>query len=695
MSSEKRKTKRPMRQAPSGSQIGLGLDVGEDEGSEQAKRTESVEVEGRQRRFIDNDPRDIYIGDVSLEDYLLSQQLDWVFAYRHVLVELDWSEWGDRYEPVGRPPYHPAPMAGIILYGMAEGCQSLRKIEEMARKDLVCWWVSGGIQPDHSTLGRFIVRHADQLREVLFEETTAEILELMPQLDREVSGDGTTIESVASRLSELQKEAAEQWAEEVLEHSDASKPTEEVEQADGQQNSRNPQQHKTAPSIDQEADRDTQTVEADQDVLEPSEKGNGSQGDDVTSEVPTDQRSQQDSGQTIQQQELDAQQKRAKKVLKIVQKRADKRKGNGADPEKTRMSRTDPEAMYLKHKDDTYQFGYVPSIMGNRQRFILSYGVEPGSETAVIDRMVDQTERIIGAVVGESKQQSKADPDESTDRETSLMERLMLDAGYYSLEILEMAVERGLDLLVPTEDYFTDADEMPEDGIPRQRGKLAKRAFELLSDDQMLCPMGHSMEPIASGTNSRINRQYNTYRCSECDDCPMRADCTSSQKGRTVQYFEGDQYKEAMRQVMKQPRVRPIYARRFGAVEPIFSDLQQQGMTRSSRRGLDGTRTEVGLHCTGYNFRRLKTMVKKGVVDARQFAPGNNAHSEAGPNGGDDAKIGASRSSFGPKPPLWMPSSPSSQTLFGDSHSLGSVPCDPIRTNHALAGGMLSQTLGH
>ena len=50
-----------------------------------------------------------------------------------------------RYQPGERPPYAPRAMVGIILYGILQDLSSLRDLERLARADVGCWWLSGGI----------------------------------------------------------------------------------------------------------------------------------------------------------------------------------------------------------------------------------------------------------------------------------------------------------------------------------------------------------------------------------------------------------------------------------------------------------------------------------------------------------------------------------------------------------------------
>jgi transposase-like protein DUF772 len=53
---------------------------------------------------------------------------------------------------------------------------SLRGLERRVRTDLGSMWLWGGITPDHSSLGRFIVRHAELLSEEFFEQLRMEVL---------------------------------------------------------------------------------------------------------------------------------------------------------------------------------------------------------------------------------------------------------------------------------------------------------------------------------------------------------------------------------------------------------------------------------------------------------------------------------------------------------------------------------------
>ncbi len=62
-------------------------------------------------------------------------------------------------EPRGMPPYHPAMMLKVLLYGYATGVRSSRKLEERLRFDVGFMFLAGGAHPGHKAIGEFRRRH--------------------------------------------------------------------------------------------------------------------------------------------------------------------------------------------------------------------------------------------------------------------------------------------------------------------------------------------------------------------------------------------------------------------------------------------------------------------------------------------------------------------------------------------------------
>ena len=132
-----------------------------------------------------------------------------------ILNDQAWSAFEARYANSGRPPYAPRNMVGLVLYGIMEGITSLRRLETLARLNLGCMWVSGGIFPDHANIGRFINLHAQSLTGDFFDALAITVLKKTGSGGQCLAGDGTTIEAACSNYNLIKEEAAKQALEEA------------------------------------------------------------------------------------------------------------------------------------------------------------------------------------------------------------------------------------------------------------------------------------------------------------------------------------------------------------------------------------------------------------------------------------------------------------------------------------------------
>lgn len=174
------------------------------------------------RRFICGDRDGLMLGAEPLDAYLRSRGQGWVVDIAELIDGLDLSELEAGYPGGGRPAFHPRILLGLILYGMSKGSSSLRDLERLAIVDLGAWWICRGLQPDHTTLCRFVLRHVDRLGEAFFVQVMKNVMPRLNLSVSEVAGDGTVIESAASRFRTMTQEAAEKQAQELR---DQNNPT--------------------------------------------------------------------------------------------------------------------------------------------------------------------------------------------------------------------------------------------------------------------------------------------------------------------------------------------------------------------------------------------------------------------------------------------------------------------------------------
>jgi len=113
----------------------------------------------------------------------------------------------------GRPPYHPAMMVKLLIYGYCVGKMSSRKIERATYDDVGFRVLSCNQQPDHDSIAEFRKRHQQELGQLF-----VQVLQLCQRAGLvklgQVAIDGTKIKANAAkrhslrygRMSEVEKE---------------------------------------------------------------------------------------------------------------------------------------------------------------------------------------------------------------------------------------------------------------------------------------------------------------------------------------------------------------------------------------------------------------------------------------------------------------------------------------------------------
>jgi transposase len=89
---------------------------------------------------------------------------DPVFFLKEVIAGLDLEAFHEVYRSAkGQPPYHPALMVGLFLYGAMRRTYSSRRLAELCQRDVACIYLVGGATPDYHTIGEFRQRFTRQL----------------------------------------------------------------------------------------------------------------------------------------------------------------------------------------------------------------------------------------------------------------------------------------------------------------------------------------------------------------------------------------------------------------------------------------------------------------------------------------------------------------------------------------------------
>lgn len=152
-----------------------------------------------QRPFIPYDQKQDLLLPPSLEDWLPEGHLARFIS--DTVDELDLSEWEADYATetgAGAPPFHPAMMLKVLLYGYATGTFSSRKLAQKCVEEVAYRYLAGQQTPDFRSFLKFRKRHLSR-----FERLFVQVVRLaqeagLVRLGR-IAIDGTKVKANASK----------------------------------------------------------------------------------------------------------------------------------------------------------------------------------------------------------------------------------------------------------------------------------------------------------------------------------------------------------------------------------------------------------------------------------------------------------------------------------------------------------------
>jgi transposase len=176
------------------------------------------------RPYHDYTPDQAWLLSPSIEEMIGPE--DPARFVRAVLDDLDLEPFHRVYASErGRPPYHPAAMIALLLYGATVRVYSSRKLAQLCRRDLACMYLVARGQPDFHTIAEFRQRFTEELKGLF-----VQVLRLCREAGLvrlgHVSLDGTKVRANASKHKAMsyqrmrEKEAAleaevARWLEEA------------------------------------------------------------------------------------------------------------------------------------------------------------------------------------------------------------------------------------------------------------------------------------------------------------------------------------------------------------------------------------------------------------------------------------------------------------------------------------------------
>lgn len=265
-------------------------------------------------------------------------------------------------------------------------------------------------------------------------------------------------------------------------------------------------------------------------------------------------------------------------VEQELQQRMNKRKKSGKNADTLKINPKEPEAVVQRAKRGRgFVASYTPSVTVNEQRVVTGFAVDATSERSIMQSMLEQSARSSGTKV----------------------QTLLVDAGYFHDDIIELAIRKDMNLLCQETSACPDKK--------KNDAKYKKQEFRYEETlNAYVCPAEKRLIPVGQVQESQKTKGYVIYGGAPCETCSQKESCTSSKSGRRIKRYAQDEAREALRKVMNHPKAQKEHSKRKAMVEPVFSVLRQiQGLNRFRRRGLAAVKREFGLHMLAYNLSRI------------------------------------------------------------------------------------------
>jgi transposase len=497
----------------------------------------------------------VYIGN--LEKVI--HEDDPVRVFAEMLDTLDWSNWEAHYPGNrGQPPIHPRILAGILLFGLARGIRSSRRLAEACEYRLDFRWLAKGLRPDYSTISAFRRRFSEPLKDT-FRQINRLAMSIGLIRLGQIAYDGTRVKASNSRYRTMTAQSIQTKLDE----------------------------------LDKEFDNMMRQVDQ-RDAADSEGEGGG------VSELPAELAKVKDRQAAL------------RAALEKARDLEEQRRQSGLKSA-AQLPITDVDSRVMPNKEGGFAPNYTPTVTTDgTSGFILDCDVlasvnEGGALVSAVDSVVRDYGRP-EELLSDAGNNSGANLQAMAEREITV---------YMPVK----STEPASDSPVRRDDPHQPVPESAWSELPKNtQGKLDKSCFVYVpEEDVYYCPQGKPL--TIEQTKRERDLERRVYRCQSCVGCPLRARCVeeSQEKGRSV---TRDQYEEVRNQTarrMSTPEGKMHYDRRPMIAETPFAILKNvMGVRQFLLRGLENVKTEWRWYAAAFNSMKLARCIRILRADLRK-----------------------------------------------------------------------------
>lgn len=441
----------------------------------------------------------------------------------------------------------------VIIYAYLRNLYSSRKIEQALQENIHFMWLSGQNKPDHNTINDFRGKRLQDHLKKIFHQVVLLLVEQGLVSLKDIYVDGTKIEANANRYTfvwgksiktskeRIEKQLQELWSyvEKVYKDEQHIPNTQDFEAI--------------------HADKVEETINQINDAL---------QGKEIDKKI---------------RQKLNYAKKNWPTNMAKYQKQ------EAILKERNSYSKTDPDATFMRMKDDHMQNGQLkPSYnvqASTNNQYLTNYTLAQttADTTTLKDHLADHIENY---------------------NETP--QTLTADAGYGSEENYTDLEDKNITAFVKYNYFHKEQQD-------HKKGKTNPFHLDQLhynaETDTYYCPMGQAMTNIGTykrETKNGFEKEIHRYQAQNCQGCPLRSLCHKSIHDRIIERNHNlIRLKAQAKTLLKSEQGIAKRKQRCWDVEAVFGNIKQNmNFKRFMLRGLDKVNVEIGLIAMAHNLKK-------------------------------------------------------------------------------------------
>ena len=506
-------------------------------------------------KFKPTGQEQIFLFPPSINDFIPESHLARVI--KEIVDRFDTKKIEQKYSEKGQKSYSPKLIISILIYGYAVGVRSGRQIAKKCEEDMAFMYLSSMYKPDFRTINDF---RKDNLES--FKGYFVDVLKICGEMGMvnvgTIAVDGMKCRANASPKRSKTKKQYEKWL---------SKLKEQVQELLAQA--------------------------AEQDEIEDAEHG-GERGDELPKQIRKTNKLIAKIEATIEKIKLEENKRDENKNEKKNNKKSenkDESKNENKDESKDenkskkpeiKINLTDPDAKFIKDKG-------VNKTNYNGQIAVTAQGIITGR---VLTNNPKEDSELIGLI-------------EQTEQHTGgIVETTLADAGFSSFHNYEWFEQQKKECFLPDSEYARSQKKHKKNSKTRNSIYPKSEFIYDKENDEYTCPEGKKVKRTNS-TDKQNDRKYNIYKCTDCEDCPMKNKCTKA-KFRKIKREVREDIKDRALEKLKTPEGQKKYRERAWMVESKFGHFKHNlGYTMFNLRSLKKVAGEFDLICLANNIFKI------------------------------------------------------------------------------------------